>query len=133
MTMIRATMARWPQESFGFADADDGSSIFIHQNVLIPGQIATPRHLFIGRRIECEIVEGRSGSTAKYSATSIRFVDEHLMPVAETRTARPLQVVKAPDIAPQSEKPLPKTIAKALGLINEPQRRMTKRDRVKGI
>ena len=110
MTTTRATITFIsPNGGHGFAQADDGRTVFINRRFLPPGGRER-----VGLEIEVETV-------IKLDAVRpVRIVERYNPPTKPS--PKPIAVDAAD---------LPPVVAAALGMIDDPQRRTTKRDRVK--
>jgi cold shock CspA family protein len=121
--MTRATITNWPRRrTFGFAQTDEGVCVFVHVANL-SDHIERDGHFTLrGRRIEFDMIKSPEGSSVDFAAMNVRLI-------AEEDRSKPI-IAPASHAAPV-QKEIPRDVAIALGLIDEPKsRKQTKRDRI---
>jgi hypothetical protein len=105
----------------GYGQADDGKSVFINRRLM-------PENARVGLEVEVGVIE-------RYEAMRLEVVglQSKAKPVAPPAMSRkPFVQAEAPNAAPRIDaSELPRAVAKIVGLIDEPQGRKTKRDRLK--
>lgn len=127
--MIRAKITHWPRSPYGFATADSGLRVFIHEKALPEDIRNAPRFPLLNLRIECDLVEGRSGASTEWVAANVRIIDDDV--VDPPPAIAPVTEELPPGDIPKPEE-LPRSVTLALGMIedDEPKGKRTKRERL---
>lgn len=134
---MRGVIKFWPRGSFyGVAVSEGGEFFTVHEDALPEDIQRAVRFRLLHAKIEFDVADGYHSSLLRQAA-NVRLVSKAKMRreqharAAAAAAAAAASVEQMASPAPlRSAEGLPHDVAVAVGLIDEPQRKQTKRDRI---
>jgi hypothetical protein len=128
---MRGVIKFWPRGSFyGVAVSEDGEFFTVHEDALPEDIQRAVRFRLLHAKIEFDVADGYHSSLLR-QANNVRLVSKAKMRREQHARAAAASAEQMASPAPlRSAEGVPHDVAVAVGLIDEPKSKRTKRDRI---